>query len=189
MDLENRILHLKSLVRPMPIAKYEVDFGLNYVENAILGLGDGFGIDLTPDFQRGHVWTQEQQERWMESVIRGAIASSGMLIQFNAPAWESGYYKGFLPKEVVCIDGLQRLTAIRRFVRGEIAVFGHTVEQFSGTPFDVRRYRFRVAVHSFQSRQDLLQYYLDINSGGTPHSEDEISRVKNLLATASSRLF
>lgn len=138
-------------------------------------------MDLIPDFQRGHVWTQEQQERWIEAVIRGAISTAGLLIQFNAPAWEPGEYRGDMPKTIVCIDGLQRLTAIRRFVAGEIRAFGLTADQFAGTSYDLRRYRFRVAVHGFQTRADLLQYYLDLNSGGTVHSTEELARVGGLL--------
>jgi hypothetical protein len=33
-------------------------------------------------------------------------------------------YLGQLPKTTVCIDGLQRLTAIRKFIAGEIRAFG-----------------------------------------------------------------
>jgi len=174
---------LDEIIRPLPRARYEVDHSFSYVEKALLGYADGSSLDLVPDFQRGHVWTQEQQERWIEAVLRGAISSAGLTIQFNAPDWNQieSSVDSDLQKCVVCIDGLQRLTAIRRFVAGEIRAFDRTADQFDGTSYDIRRYRFKVAVHNFQTRADLLQYYLDINTGGTPHSDEEIERVRAML--------
>lgn len=63
---------------------------------------------------------------------------------------------------------------------GEIKAFERTVDQFHGTPYDARRYRIRLAIHAFQTREELLQYYIDINAGGTPHSKEEIARVEKL---------
>ncbi len=34
------------------------------------------------------------------------------------------------------------------------------------------------------SRADLLQFYLDLNSGGVVHTDDELARVGQLLAEA-----
>lgn len=177
---------LNQLIRPMPMAKYEVDYGFNFVEKALEGLSEGSGLNLVPDFQRGHVWTQAQQEKWIEAVVRGAISTSGLMIQFNSPAWDNNGYTGELPKTTECIDGLQRLTAIRKYMGGEICAFGHRVDFYAGTSFDARRYRFRVAVHAFQSRDDLLQYYIDLNAGGTPHSAEEIARVIALKGVAKA---
>jgi len=39
-----------------------------------------------------------------------------------------------------------------------------------------------VAIHGFTKRSDLLNHYLSINSGGTPHSAEELDRVRALLA-------
>jgi hypothetical protein len=81
-----------------------------------------------------------------------------------------------------CVDGLQRLTAVRRFLAGEIKAFGMVAKEFTGTPFDPRRYMLRMAVHVYQTRAELLQYYIDLNAGGTPHEPEEIERVRALLA-------
>jgi hypothetical protein len=169
--------YLAKLICPMPKARYEVDHSFSYVELALEGYADPDGLELVPDFQRGHVWTREQQERWMESVIRGSISVAGLTIQLNAPAFEPSSYLGKLPRTAVCIDGLQRLTAIRKFNTGEINVFGLTVDHLKGTAHDIKQYHFKVAVHSFQTKVDLLQYYIDLNAGGTPHSKLEIDRV------------
>lgn len=174
---------LTALIRPMPKAKYEVEYGLAFLEEGLAMFAGGATLNLVPDFQRGHVWTQEQQERWIEALLRGAISSSGRLIQFNAPAWNNAP-TGDLSSEVTCVDGLQRLTAARRFMNGEIRAFGYTAAELDGTSFSPKRFRMIFSVHEFQQREDLLQYYLDLNAGGTPHRQEEIDRVRDLLAAA-----
>lgn len=177
---------LERIIRPMPRASYEVHCHFSHLERQLEGFEQDYGLDLMPDFQRGHVWTQEQQERWIEAVLRGAISTSGLTIQFNSPAFGHGSATPSdqdLPDTVVCVDGLQRLTSVRRFMRGEIRAFGFTRDDLAGTSFDPKRmtYRLNVAIHAFKTRQQVLQYYLDINTGGTPHSAQELERVRSLL--------
>lgn len=108
---------LERIIRPMPRASYEVHCHFSHLERQLEGFEQDYGLDLMPDFQRGHVWTQEQQERWIEAVLRGAISTSGLTIQFNSPAFGHGSATPSdqdLPDTVVCVDGLQRLTSVRR---------------------------------------------------------------------------
>lgn len=131
VDPDERNAFLETLVRPMPRATYKVDYRLVDIEGGLTFLAEGASLNLIPDFQRGHIWTQAQQERWIEAVLRGAIGSSGLLIQFNAPDWSRDRHRNShrdLTNEVVCVDGLQRLTAARRFVAGEIRAFGLTAQ-------------------------------------------------------------
>ena len=64
---------------------YQVDCKLNYLQKAIQEWKEE-GLDLCPDFQRGHVWTVEQQIAFVEYVLRGGKTSEllfntkGMLI-------------------------------------------------------------------------------------------------------------
>ena len=172
---------LIALVRPMPKAKYEVDNSWSRIEKTLELIQKDYGLNLEPDFQRGHVWTEDQQVRFVEAAIRGAITSAGLLIQFNCPIY-AGKNTGDLPDEMQCVDGLQRLTSLRKFIAGDIKPFGLHVDDLEGTEFDPRRYYYKMAVHAFQTKAELLQYYLDLNAGGTPHSAEEIDRVRGLLA-------
>ena len=70
---------------------------------------------------------------------------------------------------------------------GEITVFGGMVaSDLKGSPFDPYRltYRLQVGIYEFTSRAELLQFYLDLNNGGTVHAPQEIERVRGLLAQA-----
>lgn len=187
--IDQTVRSIDAIIRPLRTANYEVDYPWSGCERMLAWLAEGTGgpVDLIPDFQRGHVWTDAQQQHFVENVLRGVVDASGLALRFNAPAWEKEP-SGDLPATVVCVDGLQRLTAVRRFVAGEVKPFGLHVSELDGTPYRVsgpsNRYRFRVMVYTFQWRADLLAHYLDINRGGTPHSAAELTRVEHLLHAA-----
>lgn len=178
---------LAKLIRPLRTAAYEVDSMWRDFDAWINNLARDYGgLDLNPDFQRGHVWTSQQQQHFVENTLRGVISSSGFLLQFNCPNWDNDRYAGDLPRGLQCIDGLQRITAIQGFLAGTVKPFGLHVGDLENSTFSVRRhmYRFRVAIHNFERRADLLQHYLDLNAGGTPHSQAEIVRVRELQMAA-----
>ena len=80
-----------------------------------------------------------------------------------------------------CVDGLQRLTAMRRFLKNEIPIFGTYCNEFedSNALYSIP---IKFNVNCLQTRKEMLQWYIDMNSGGTIHSEEEINRVKKLLS-------
>lgn len=179
---------LSTIIRPLRTAQYETDIMFGHLEQALAGYEkDWGGLDLNPDFQRGHVWTADQQRHFVENILRGVVSTSGFLIQMNCPNWDVDNYNGDLPRGFQCIDGLQRITAVREFLAGKVFPFDLGVDDLNGSSFSMKRnlYRFRFAVHNFESRAELLQHYLDLNVGGTPHTEDEIARVKSLLVDCS----
>lgn len=179
-----------DVVRPMPTAAYTFDCRLSDIERSIARLesdclGAGGAFELVPDFQRGHVWDQRQQIAFMESVLRKTAPAR---ILFNCPGWvQESTTRGDIPENhMQCIDGLQRLTAVRAFMAGEFKVFGrYSVQDLHGSPFMASSYTLQIAVYTFSKRADLLQFYLDLNAGGTVHSSQEIDRVRALLASAS----
>lgn len=188
-EYNKRSHELSLLIKPLRTAKYEVDHDWRYLEKALEGYGNDYGgLDLNPDFQRGHVWSNDQQRHYIENVLRGVVSSSGFLVQLNCPNWDMDdhEYKGDLPLGMQCIDGLQRITAIQRFIAGEIRPFGLLHSDLNGSRFSMRgsSYRLRVAIHNFKTRADLLQHYIDLNAGGTPHTQEEIDRVRKLRETA-----
>lgn len=134
-------------------------------------------LDMNPDFQRGHVWTEEQQIKFVEFALKQP--QSGLEIYFNHPGW-MGSFKG----DFVLVDGKQRLEAARRWLNNEIPAFGEYRKQYVGydkpgfIPWDICFY-FNIAKEP--TRAAVLQWYLDFNAGGTPHSKEEIDKVKSLL--------
>jgi len=109
---------------------YMINTSWRYIEENLKQYADrkqiegNEGLDLDPDFQRGHVWTEKKQIAYVEFCLRGGQSSRD--IYFNHPNWQ-GSYKG----QMVLVDGKQRLEAVRKFIRNELPVFdGHTLNDF-----------------------------------------------------------
>lgn len=142
------------------------------------------GLQLNPEFQRGHVWTPAQQTAYMEYRLRGG-RMTGRHIYLNHPHWQAiGAAKPGAYAEFVLVDGLQRLTAARAFLQNEVPVFGgHYLKDFEDRP-RVCDIDFIVCVNTLRTRKQVLQWYVDLNAGGVVHSDDEIARVRAMIAAA-----
>ena len=130
-------------------------------------------LDINPEFQRGHVWTEEQQIAYVEFKLRGGVGSDE--IRFNCAGWMSSFKGPF-----VLVDGKQRIEAVRRFLQDEIKIFGHYHSEYTD---DMRMFdaRFTVKVNDLESMKDVLKWYLEMNTGGTPHTKEEIDKVREML--------
>ncbi len=164
---------------------YRVQYPIDHLIQWIEEQEREYDLQLNPDFQRGHVWTEEQQVSWLEFFLRGG--RSGDTLYFNDPNWlawtpeDSGY------KDFVCVDGLQRITAIRRFLNDEIKVFGHYYSEFEDPRWLRSNANITINVNNLKTRKEVLKWYIDMNSGGTPHSEAEINRVTELIKDEDGR--
>lgn len=102
-----------------------------------------------------------------------------VLFNFNNPFWHS-VKSGTGYSDFVCVDGLQRITAIQRFLNDEIRVFGLLYSEFEGET-DLIRHGMVININDLKTKKEVLQWYIQMNSGGTPHSTEEIERVKKLM--------
>lgn len=136
-------------------------------------------LDLDPDFQRAHVWTEAQQIAYVEYCLRGG--ESGRDLWFNCAGWmrdSRGPY--------VIVDGKQRLEAVRRFLDDEIPAFGHQLSDY-GDKLRPMEPAFIWHVNNLPTRAEVLEWYLQLNSGGTVHTPDELARVQELLRLERER--
>jgi hypothetical protein len=136
-------------------------------------------LNLDPDYQRAHVWTREQQIAYVEYMLQGGEV--GRAITFNCPGW-MGDWRG--PFELV--DGKQRLEAARTWMNDEFKTFGHYFSEFE-EPRRLPDLNFDFRVCKLASREEVLRLYLNINAGGTPHTAEELERVRALLRKAEKK--
>jgi len=119
----------------------------------------------------------------IEFCIKGG--KSGRDILFNNPNWVHQRNDSY--SDFVLVDGLQRITAVTKFMGNELAVFGgNFLKDFTGSVGDVKRQilrgqRFTFYINDLQSKKEVLQWYLDLNSGGVVHSQEELDKVKRML--------
>lgn len=156
-----------------PHISYSVTIPWRYLESNLKDYIENHNLQMDPDFQRGHVWTEEQQISYVEFMLRKP--TSGKDIYFNHPGWMKDWEGDF-----VLVDGKQRIEAVRSFLQNKLRIFGHLYSEFDSiipptTPF----FTFHVA--RLATRADVLQWYIDFNAGGTPHSKEEIDRVREML--------
>lgn len=154
---------------------YQVNMPWNFLKKWLKEETEEMNMQLNPVFQRGHVWTEAQQIAYVEFALRGG--RSGRIVYFNCPGWPSGRSSGY--NEYVCVDGLQRITAILRFLDNEIPAFGTFYKDFEDKiPIDLDLI---VNVNNLDTEKDVLQWYVDLNSCGTQHTDEEIRRVKDMI--------
>jgi hypothetical protein len=151
---------------------YHTDIVFTDVKHSIERYIKEYGLILNPDFQRGHVWTKNQQIAFVEYILKGGITSD---IRLNHPGWMNSFKGKF-----VCVDGLQRLSAIVAFLNNEIPAFDILYKDFEGNT----AVSISIRINNLKTRKEVLQWYIDLNTGGTIHTKEEIEKVKNLLKTA-----
>jgi uncharacterized protein with ParB-like and HNH nuclease domain len=175
-------MKFKDIPQLTSVGSYQVNMPLYYVSERIKEWQEDeyYGLQLDPDFQRGHVWTENQQIAYIEYLLRGG--KSARVIYFNKPNWRGdGTYEY---DDFVCVDGLQRLTAVIKFMNNEIKVFGNYLRDFEDKlSIDID---LLFNVNNLKTKKEVLQWYIEFNSGGTPHSKEEIEKVKKLILLEES---
>ena len=171
----NGQIWFEDLVNPHRFTKYAsyvINVDWEYMESSLQRYEADYGLDLDPDYQRGHVWTESQQSAYVEYILRGGYAAKELY--FNSPDW-----MGRKSGRIELVDGKQRLTAVRKFLNNEVQVFGKYRKDIYGRlPTECG---FKFYINNLIHRKQVLQWYLDLNSGGTPHTTDELEKVRKML--------
>lgn len=147
-------------------------YSIKYLSDIISKWVDNDKLDLDPDFQRGHVWTMEQRILFLEYWMQGGTINP---IYLNWPALKNpvDHYQDF-----TIVDGKQRLTTFLMFANNEITIFNNLkFKDFISTTFP----SIHIATNTLGTKKEVLEWYILFNSGGTPHTKEEIERVKNLM--------
>lgn len=164
-----------SDIKKFPRSSYRITVEWNSLEEHIERMINRYNADFDPKFQRGHVWTEKQQVDYCEYILRDGI--SGRDIFCNCPGWlgdvsEDGY---------VLVDGKQRIEAVRAFLNNKIKVFGGKFSDFSDRLRGTTAY-FNWHVASLENEYDVLEWYLNFNSGGTVHTKEELEVVRCMMS-------
>lgn len=176
--------------RMFPRTNYQIDVGWRYLE-AHLEMEFEVGLDLNPNYQRDHVWTDAQRVAYLEHILLGGevgrtliVAHVGRNEEYHNRPDGSIYLLGYS-----LVDGKQRLETVRRFLKDEIRIFagiggkeeGYLWSECSqGVRIAGGGFSFRWVRVSVPTKADLCGLYLKFNEGGTPHTKEELDRVRKL---------
>jgi uncharacterized protein with ParB-like and HNH nuclease domain len=100
--------------------RHSLDRFVKQIEDWQNGVDTDVKLDMNPDFQRGHVWTEKQQIAFIETILKNG-AKNARTIYLNHPNWLRRNNNNY--NEFVCVDGLQRYTATKKFINNELKVF------------------------------------------------------------------
>ena len=172
-----KILRISSIPQRIPTGTYIVNSMLEYLEGSIDRYKEEYGLDLSPDFQRGHVWNEKQRVSYVEFVLQDGKSNP---IYLNAPNWND-----MSKDNMVIVDGKQRLTSLLMFLNNEFTVFkeldadgvGYYAKEFNRIPNDIV-----IVINDLPTRKQVLQWYLEMNEGNVAHTTEELDNVRNLLA-------
>lgn len=151
------------------VAKYKVDVMWNYLEDWM----ETENPDMNPDFQRGYVWNQKQKEQYVEWILRNG--DSGRDIYFNHPGWFREW-----DGRMVIVDGKQRIEAVLGFLHNKVKAYEFYRKEYEDKWNNLHSC-FHFHVGDLKTRKEVLKWYLDMNTGGTVHTDEEIKKVMKLL--------
>ena len=138
--------------------------------------GDGDNPTLDVAFQRDFVWSLEQKQALILSILN------------NRPIGTFYFNESDVNGEIddVLYDGKQRFSAIKEFMQGEFPVIvdGKEYHWYELPYVDYRNflsYSISVALSTFDSMEELIKYYIVLNTSGRIHTEGDIEKAKSLL--------
>jgi hypothetical protein len=146
---------------------------------------EAYYCDLNPDYQRDHVWTVDQQQKFIGFLLEGGWISPCIINCGPKGDWLYGDKEKVGKSEV--IDGKQRITAALQFERGEIKAELSDGRLVHISDMDAKS---RIMLGNtvglcykivYLSRPEALKLYIKLNRGGTIHTDAEINKVRRLL--------
>lgn len=168
-------MKLADIKKRKSFGRYHLDIALYDLKDSLDRYVKNYKLELCPDFQRGHVWTINQQIAFCEFILSGGKCPP---ILFNYPDWLKSDKEEYF---MVCVDGLQRLTALVKMLDNKLKVFGHYLKEYEDYELQTRRVDISLYINELVTKKEILEWYLELNDGGTPHKKSEISKVKDLL--------
>jgi hypothetical protein len=136
---------------------------------------------ILPPWQRGEVWDEARKRAFIEGVFLGL--GTGYYVIHGAD-WDGD---GAKPMSSWLIDGQQRISAIRDFVRGNLRIFDGAAYGDLNEVTARKRFLYQVFPCFELSYSDdearLKELYERLNFGGVPHTPQDRERLSQASPT------
>lgn len=136
----------------------------------------GSGVCTDPEYQRGYVWTLEDKQKLIHSMMQRYDIGKMVFIKRNYSDTRKELYE--------ILDGKQRLNAMQEFYEGRFTYQGYTFHQMSGTDrraFEECRVQYLDISEDHATRADKLYIFLSVNIAGVPQSEEHMAYIRREL--------
>jgi hypothetical protein len=172
------------VAEPMTIDFVESD--VNYSNTCISGLlmkYFKFGIDMNPEYQRGNVWTEEQQVKLIDSIYSNINIGSFVLVEKK---WFENY--NVVSDMYEILDGKQRLTAIIDYVSSKFTYRGkyyHELSEYTRSKFENQQILIGMMKLSKKddsyNRKQVIKQFIRLNECGTSMEKSIIDKAKEIV--------
>lgn len=159
--------------------KYNISSAdVNHI-NQLIMLGNEYDdVLIIPDYQRDLVWTLEQKQDLILSILYGNPIGDFLIKR------ENDKIKGEIMVYWTVIDGQQRLNALKEFVEGKFCL--KNGDYFTDLLYwDAREflfnYKINASVVQYITYEQEIELYLAKNIGGTAHTKEEIEKARNCI--------
>ena len=159
--------------------KYNISSAdVNHI-NQLIMLGNEYDdVLIIPDYQRDLVWTLEQKQDLILSILYGNPIGDFLIKRENDKT------KGEIMVYWTIIDGQQRINTLKEFVEGKFCL--KNGDYFTDLLYwDAREflfnYKINASVVQYITYEQEIELYLAKNIGGTAHTKEEIDKARNCL--------
>jgi hypothetical protein len=125
------------------------------------------------DYQRGYVWQQSDKDALIDSIFKGREIGKFVFIRYPYP-----------DNYVEVLDGKQRINALFEFCTSKFpyrGIYWHDLSAADRRTFETIQVQ-HVLLHGEKyTRAQLLEIFLDVNTGGVPQSEEHLNKVRAML--------
>ena len=84
-DIMEKITRFKDIKQFTTDGNYNVCYPLPSLVKYIAEEIEDMGLQLEPEFQRGHVWNEQQQVAWLEYHLRGGKSGNTIYLNLEFP--------------------------------------------------------------------------------------------------------
>lgn len=142
--------------------------------SSLFGMVQSSGVDLNTDYQRGLVWTPDQEIDLIISIFKNIDIGKFTLIRRKFSEELNHYYE--------MLDGKQRLTALCRFFEGRFKYMGRTFQQLH--PRDQNHFQgYPISYAECEPLTDeqKYRYFIKLNTTGQVIDPNHMEKVKKML--------
>jgi hypothetical protein len=154
------------------------DLELNYHQASMLeifGKKYHFGLEMDADYQRGNVWTLEDNIALIHSIFNNVDIGKFVFIELKWKEHPLNYLYEVL-------DGKQRINAIMEFYENKFAYNGLFFNQLSKKEqYHLTEYHINIASISNITKEQKLRYFLMLNTSGKVMDKEHLKKVENML--------
>jgi len=162
--------HNSNIIYEKP--KYRIS-QLNSTINSLLHMVYEAGVDFDVDYQRDHVWTEDDKIALIDSIFNNIEIGKFMFVQRNFSV-EGKLYE--------IIDGKQRLTALCDFYEDRFKYKGQYFSELH--PLDKHAFDDHPITYGYlitPTREMILDTFIKLNTNGRPMENKDIDNAKKLL--------